>query len=136
MVPNGRAMVQTLQPTQVDSFTTLAPVALFTVIASTGASVQAPGFVALGAGVGHFLAGVMEVKDLDARFGRRKVAWFSNEQAISHCRQPVHLSGLICKVFLHGGLLGSRQVMHRRSYEPANIGIVGRKTRQGNQGKP
>jgi uncharacterized protein (AIM24 family) len=31
--------------------------------------VQAPGFVALGAGVGHFFAGVMEIKHLDARFG-------------------------------------------------------------------
>ncbi len=35
-MPNGQAMVQTLQPTQVVSFTTLAPVSLSIVIASTG----------------------------------------------------------------------------------------------------
>src|SRR6185369_6428506 len=34
--------------------------------------VQAPGLVALGARVRHFLAGVMEVEDLDARLGRRE----------------------------------------------------------------
>jgi len=34
------------------------------------AGVQAPGFVALRAGVGHFLAGVVEVKNLDARLRR------------------------------------------------------------------
>jgi hypothetical protein len=31
--------------------------------------VQAPSFVALGAGVRHFFAGVMEIKHLDTRFG-------------------------------------------------------------------
>jgi hypothetical protein len=36
MVPKGQLMVQTLQPTQVVSLTTLAPVALSTVMASTG----------------------------------------------------------------------------------------------------
>ena len=36
MVPKGQAMVQTLQPTQVDSDTILAPLSLSTVIASTG----------------------------------------------------------------------------------------------------
>ncbi len=36
MVPNGQLMVQTLQPTQVASFTTLAPVSASSVIASTG----------------------------------------------------------------------------------------------------
>jgi hypothetical protein len=36
MVPNGQLMVHTLQPTHVVSFTTLAPVSLSTVIASTG----------------------------------------------------------------------------------------------------
>ena len=35
-MPNGQAMVQTLQPTQVLSFTTLAPVSRSIVIASTG----------------------------------------------------------------------------------------------------
>jgi hypothetical protein len=30
---------------------------------------QAPGFVTLGAGVGHFFASVVEIKYLDARFG-------------------------------------------------------------------
>jgi hypothetical protein len=30
---------------------------------------QTPGLVALGAGVGHFFAGVVKVKDLDARLG-------------------------------------------------------------------
>ena len=33
------------------------------------ARVQAPGLVALGTGVRHFFAGVVEVKHLDARFG-------------------------------------------------------------------
>ena len=33
------------------------------------AGMQAPGFVALGAGVGHFFASVVEVKHLDAGFG-------------------------------------------------------------------
>ena len=36
MVPKGQAIVQTLQPTQVVSATTFAPVALSMVIASTG----------------------------------------------------------------------------------------------------
>ena len=36
MVPKGHAMVQTLQPTQTFGSTSFAPVARFTVIASTG----------------------------------------------------------------------------------------------------
>ena len=36
MVPKGQLMVQTLQPTQVVSLTTLAPVILSMVMASTG----------------------------------------------------------------------------------------------------
>ena len=36
MVPNGQATVQTLQPTQVDSCTILAPEAASMVMASTG----------------------------------------------------------------------------------------------------
>jgi hypothetical protein len=39
-----------------------------------GASVQAPGFVALGTGVGNLFARVMKVEYLDARFGRGKCA--------------------------------------------------------------
>src|SRR5574343_536997 len=36
------------------------------------AGVQAPGLVALGAGVGHLAPGLVEIEDLDARLGRRE----------------------------------------------------------------
>jgi hypothetical protein len=49
--------------------TTLAPVSLVHGDGLDRAGMQAPGLVALGAGVRHLLAGMVEVKNLDARLG-------------------------------------------------------------------
>lgn len=67
-------MVQTLQPTQVASLTTFAPVAFVNRDGFYRASVQAPSLVALGAGVRYFFTCFVEVEDLDARFGCGKCA--------------------------------------------------------------
>src|ERR1700737_1303833 len=59
MVPNGQAIVQTLQPTQVASSTTLGARQLVDGNRLDRASVHAPGLVALRASVGHLPAGLM-----------------------------------------------------------------------------
>jgi hypothetical protein len=64
-----------------------------------GTSVETPGFGALRTGIGNFPAFVVEIENLDARWARLNRPVFSYEQAISHCKQPVHLSGSMRKDF-------------------------------------
>jgi hypothetical protein len=69
------------------------------------AGVETPGFGALRAGIGNLAAFVVKVENLDRDRDGLKAPVFSYEQAISHCRQPVHLPGSMCKDFCMTSLL-------------------------------
>jgi hypothetical protein len=89
------------------------------------AGVQAPGLVALRAGIGHFLAGVMEFKDLDTRLGRRVRAVVlerTGHLALHAARAFVCVD---MQHLLHVSLLWVAAPMKRLAYEWECIAIVG-----------
>src|ERR1035437_9800301 len=97
---------------------------------------QAPGFIALGAGVGHFLAGHVKVKNLDTRFG-------GGERAVVVKRTghfALHTASALVRVdvqhLLHVSLLWVIAPMKCRAYEIEYIAIVGRLGLQFPRGKP
>jgi hypothetical protein len=86
--------------------------------------VQAPGFVALGAGVRHFLARVVEVKHLDAGLGggvRAVVLERAGHFALHAARAFVCVD---MQDFLHVSLLWITAPVKRLAYEIDCIVIV------------
>ena len=94
------------------------------------AGMQAPGFIALGAGVGHFFAGLMKLKHLNARLGSgegavvlKRTRHLALQAACAFVRVDVqHL--------LHASLLWVMAPMQCLAYEREYIAIVGRGTGQ------
>src|SRR5690606_8403447 len=95
MVPNGQAATQARQPTQALADTSLAPVNSLRLMASTGQA-------CMHHASSHWVQvyGTLRRPCSNSEMRMRERAGLnspvcSKEHAISHCRQPVHLSGSI-----------------------------------------
>ena len=93
IVPNGQAIVQTLQPTQVGSRTIFAPVTGSSLMASTGQAIRHQASSHCVQVYGTKRPSWWNVNTLMRDFAMVKVPYFSHAHAISHWRHPVHLLG-------------------------------------------
>src|SRR5512137_2722284 len=105
MVPNGQAIVQTLQPTHVASSTILAPVTGSSLIASTGQADMHHASAHWVQVYGTLRPSCSKANTFMRDLAGLNVPVFSYEHAISHCRQPVHFTGSRYRDFIMCRLL-------------------------------
>ncbi len=101
IVPNGQAIVQTLQPTQVGSRTIFAPVTGSSLMASTGQAIRHHASSHCVQVYGTKRPSWWNVNTLMRDFAMVKVSYFSHAHAISHWRHPGALVGVEVEGFLH-----------------------------------